>query len=460
MDHRAPVRGTASRTVGQPDPDLDEAVDRLLGQWREAGLSRSAIVAAVGPSSAGVLCAAWAAAEAGLGFLHVDPTLSVDETAYVLNVCEVGAVVTVDGYADGEDLEALTPRVQQRASVASFGCLMGPVGPVAKERTLARLVVMSQGTEQRPHRGPDIAVQLIGAGGRWAELVPASSSEVLRLCSGTASPLALGWALRVLAAGGRVVVGGSDDLDSAVTSLHVSADGALDLIRDGFAERMAASPRAVLVSGGACPEPTARLLGAVFGAGVRHVYGAAERLVVSWLDGAGREARTTSVGIPPPGTVRVVSATGAETATGEVGVVHVVDDAAPGGWTSLGDLGRLGEDGHLHIVGRAGDSLLADNEVLHLRQLEELVLRHPGVRRAAAFGLPVGAVAREALVLVEQDAGQRVDRTTLGRHLARRGWPVQVPVTFDIVDRLPVTSSGTVVRRTLTARVRLAQRAS
>jgi len=283
---------------------------------------------------------------------------------------------------------------------------------------------------------------------------------VLRLCSGTASPLALGWALRVLAAGGRVVVGGSEDLDSAVTSLHVSADGALDLVRDGFAERMAASPRTVLVSGGACTEPTARLLREAFGSGVRHVYGAAERLVVSWLDAAGREARPASVGIPPPGTVRVVSATGAETATGELGVVHVVDDAASGGWTSLGDLGRLGEDGHLHLVGRTGDSLLADSEVLHLRQLEELVLRHPGVRRAAAFGLPVGAVAREALVLVEQDAGQHLDRTTLGRHLARHGWPVQVPVTVDIVDRLPVTSSGTVVRRTLTARVRLAQRAS
>ena len=61
--------------------------------------------------------------------------------------------------------------------------------------------------------------------------------------------------------------------------------------------------------------------------------------------------------------------------------------AGPDGWLRTGDLGRLDEDGHLHVLGRADDVIVTGGENVSPEQVEQALLEHPAVADAAAIGV-------------------------------------------------------------------------
>lgn len=75
------------------------------------------------------------------------------------------------------------------------------------------------------------------------------------------------------------------------------------------------------------------------------------------------------------------------------------------GWLHTGDVGRLDADGHLYILGRRRALLKRGGSPLAPRELEEAAARAPGVRLAAAIGLPPapGAATEEIVLAVEAD---------------------------------------------------------
>lgn len=66
------------------------------------------------------------------------------------------------------------------------------------------------------------------------------------------------------------------------------------------------------------------------------------------------------------------------------------------GWDTLGDLGRLDEDGYLYLLDRADDVINRGGEKICPVEIEQVLEQHPGVRSAVAFGLP------------DPDLGQRI----------------------------------------------------
>ncbi|WP_433800377.1 hypothetical protein [Actinomycetospora sp. CA-084318] len=81
---------------------------------------------------------------------------------------------------------------------------------------------------------------------------------------------------------------------------------------------------------------------------------------------------------------------------------HFVD-----GWYRTGDLGRLGDDGHLHILGRAADCRVVDGRLVTPTAVEDTLMRAPSVRYAvcvvdgdrrviAALPWPDGAIDAQA----------------------------------------------------------------
>ena len=51
------------------------------------------------------------------------------------------------------------------------------------------------------------------------------------------------------------------------------------------------------------------------------------------------------------------------------------------GWLDTGDVGRLDDDGYLYLAGRDGDAINRGGEKIFPREIEEVLRRHPGVRR-------------------------------------------------------------------------------
>lgn len=57
------------------------------------------------------------------------------------------------------------------------------------------------------------------------------------------------------------------------------------------------------------------------------------------------------------------------------------------GWFATGDLGRLDEDGHLHILARRTDLIVTGGENVYPSEVESVLERVPGVRAACVFGV-------------------------------------------------------------------------
>jgi acyl-CoA synthetase (AMP-forming)/AMP-acid ligase II len=78
-----------------------------------------------------------------------------------------------------------------------------------------------------------------------------------------------------------------------------------------------------------------------------------------------------------------------------------------GGWLRTGDVGALDDDGQLFVLGRKRAMLKRGGIPLAPRELEEIAQTVPGVRIAAAVGLPaaVDGLTEEIVVVVEVDAG-------------------------------------------------------
>ena len=83
-----------------------------------------------------------------------------------------------------------------------------------------------------------------------------------------------------------------------------------------------------------------------------------------------------------------------------------------------GDVGRLDEDGYLHVTGRIKEMVIRGGENIYPAEIENAAYRHPGVKEAAVFGVP-DAHLGEDLALVcylQPDAGLTED--DLRGHLA------------------------------------------
>jgi oxalate---CoA ligase len=171
-----------------------------------------------------------------------------------------------------------------------------------------------------------------------------------------------------------------------------------------------------------------------------------------------------SVGRPAGAEVAVRDATGATAPSGVrgrvwirgTGVVDAYEDGrAPerfddGGWLDTGDVGHLDDAGFLHLAGRDDDVINRGGELLHPREVEEVLLADPRVAEAVVVGAPhdvLGAVPVACVRAVgtedPDDAALAADLDARCRaQLARWKCPVQVLVLSD----LPRGSTGKVRR--------------
>ncbi len=126
----------------------------------------------------------------------------------------------------------------------------------------------------------------------------------------------------------------------------------------------------------------------------------------------------------------------------------------PGGWLRTGDIGRLADDGALVLVDRQRDIVWVGGLPVVPNQVEEVVMRLPGVRECAAVGVPHpdttegGEVVKIVVVRNPPEADSPTEaqlRSHCERHLA--GYQRPVLVTFS--NALPRSNVGKVLRRAL-----------
>jgi long-chain acyl-CoA synthetase len=124
------------------------------------------------------------------------------------------------------------------------------------------------------------------------------------------------------------------------------------------------------------------------------------------------------------------------------------------GWLRTGDLATRNRFGFIRLVGRMKDVIKSGGYSVYVRELEEAVMAHPAVARAAAFGLPhkdKGEVPAAAVELLE---GSAASESELLEWCRERLAPYKAPRRIWILASggLPQNHSGKVLRRELRER--------
>jgi len=125
------------------------------------------------------------------------------------------------------------------------------------------------------------------------------------------------------------------------------------------------------------------------------------------------------------------------------------------GMYMTGDSAKRDEDGYFWVIGRVDDVIKVSGYRLGTAEIESALVSHASVAEAAAIGLPhdVKGQAIHAYVILKagQSAGDHLVEE-LRNHVAHELSPIAKPEQITIVDSLPKTRSGKIMRRVLKAR--------
>ncbi len=205
------------------------------------------------------------------------------------------------------------------------------------------------------------------------------------------------------------------------------------------------------------PDTLRTAMGQLPGAGFLTLYGQTEGSPITWLSpedhrlaAAGREELLASVGRAAPGVeVRLADRDG----SGAGEVIARADHlfaAGPDGWLRTGDLGRIGDNGYLYLVGRRGDMIIRGGENVYPQEVENRLLEHPRIAGAAVVGVP-DRLLGEAIkaFVVPADPADPPGREEL-RAFARAALAgFKVPAQWEYVPSLPRNATGKLLRRQL-----------
>ena len=172
-----------------------------------------------------------------------------------------------------------------------------------------------------------------------------------------------------------------------------------------------------------------------------------------------------SIGVPVFNTdVRVVTDIGIDAKPGEIGELVIAGpQIVPRYWRKpketaaslrngelrTGDVGFVDEAGWFYLVDRAKDMIIASGFKVWPREVEEVLYLHPAVREAAVVGIPDPYRGETIKAVVSLKPGQTATPEEIKEFARAQLAAYKYPRVVEIVDELPKTTSGKIMRRAL-----------
>ncbi|MBX9741424.1 MAG: acyl--CoA ligase [Beijerinckiaceae bacterium] len=124
------------------------------------------------------------------------------------------------------------------------------------------------------------------------------------------------------------------------------------------------------------------------------------------------------------------------------------------GWFMTGDLGWMDERGYLRITGRKKDVIIRGGHNIYPARIESLVMRHPGVERAAVLPVADERLGEKVCLAIVPRNGQEISADEMLEHLDNVGLSkFDMPEFFMSLDQIPLTPSGKILKRDLVTAV-------
>ncbi len=437
---------------------------------------------------------AFGAHRAGLYFTPISSRLTAPEVAYIVDDCMAKAFITSTAKADvASELRELMPGVSERfvlgGAVAGYEHFEAIVDQQSTDRisdeTAGSEMLYSSGTTGRP-KGilkPLPGTAITEPNPMMAALVPryGFGPDTVYLSPAPlyhAAPL--GYTRTVLAAGGTIVVMEKFDPEQALALIEQYKVTHSQWVPTMFVRMLKLPPevrqrydlsshRCAIHAAAPCPVQIKQQMLDWWGPIIYEYYGGSEGNGSTFITPEEWLSHPGSVGRSAGGPIHICDDEGNELPTGEPGTVYfeggmpfeyhndkgkTADSKHPthAGWTTLGDVGYLDEEGYLYLTDRKAFMIISGGVNIYPQETENLLITHPQVADCAVIGVPNEEFGEEVKAVV-----QLVDPSEASPELAEhliefcRGQlsHIKCPRSVDFMEELPRHPTGKLYKRLL-----------
>jgi long-chain acyl-CoA synthetase len=434
----------------------------------------------------------WAAQRSGLRFTCLSSKLTPGEVEYIVKDCE--AKVFIASAATAETALAVAPQIPGVA-LYMVGGTAGPfksfedaraafpTTPVADE-SAGRAMLYSSGTTGRPKGVKRIAAaevdNAIDAPNPLANLGQALYGWTPDTVYLSPAPLyhaaPLGWSMAVQSMGGTVVMMERFDAEDAlrfieqykITSAQWVPTHFVRMLKlpEGVRERYdMSSLKSVFHAAAPCPVPVKEQMIAWWGPIVHEYYAGTEGngfcIINSeeWLAHKGSVGRGLMAQVKicdedgeplPPRTEGLVFFEGGGQFEYHGDPAKTAESRNRHGWTTLGDVGWLDEEGFLYLTDRKSFMIISGGVNIYPQELENVLIGHPKVADAAVVGAPVEEMGEKVVAVIQPmdwaDAGDDL-RAELMAYARQHLSHVKSPRVINFMAELPRHATGKLYKR-------------
>ncbi|MET3827955.1 fatty-acyl-CoA synthase [Sphingomonas sp. PvP055] len=468
---------------------LDYRSNRAAHLFRAHGLHPGDTIALLCENSPQFYDLAWGAQRSGLFFVCISTKLTAPEVRYI--VADSGAKLVVASAALAGAV-ADVPIDVLRFAVG--GAIPGwadwdaavaeqPADPIPDERAGIDMLY-SSGTTGRPKgvrvalpEDPDIAATTVlemlarGLYGLGPDSIYLSPAPLYH-----AAPLR--WSMTVQRLGGTVVMMEHFEPEAALAAIeryHVTASQwvpthfvrLLKLDAQTRARYDVSSLTVAIHAAAPCPVPVKEAMIDWWGPVLFEYYAGSEGNGLTTIASSEWLAHRGSVGKAAYGVLHVCGEDGAEVPPGTEGLIYFEGGGAfeyhndpektaearnAFGWSTLGDIGRVDDDGYLYLTDRKSFMIISGGVNIYPQEIENRLITHPRVADVAVIGAPDAEMGERVVAVV-----QPVDMAEAGPDFAAAliAWcraelsGVKTPRQIDFTAELPRHATGKLYKRLL-----------
>lgn len=494
-DHPAYIMAATGETV--TFRQLEERVNRCIQYFQGIGLHPGDHIAIMMENNSRFLEIISGASGAGLIYTAISTHLKAAEIEYIINDCGAKIFITSHDRGDVADqLHDKMPKVETRLMVG--GSIDGydsyedtikgyPAAPIANE-TLGKPMLYSSGTTGRPKGVVNIAEEAPSG------TIPQSILGLIILYSLTPdtvylspAPLyhsaPLNFCMIILALGGTIIIMDRFDALEALRLIekHKATHSQwvptmfirmLKLPEEARNRYDISSMKVAIHAAAPCPIPVKEQMIEWWGPVIFEYYSGTEAngfvAITSeqWLSHKG------SVGRPVLGEIHILDDDENEVPPGTPGTIYVAngnrfeyhndpDKTASSrndrGWSTMGDIGFLDEDGFLYLTDRKAHMIISGGVNIYPQETENVLVTHPKVADAAVFGIPNADLGEEVKAVVQPvdmaEAGPELEQVLIA--FCREDLSgIKSPKSIDFEKELPRYPTGKLFKRILKERYR------
>jgi long-chain acyl-CoA synthetase len=457
--------------------------------FRKLGLKTGDVIAIMMENNARYFEIAWAAQRSGLYYTCISSKLTAGEAAYIVGDCGAKLLIASPAMRPvADELPALIPGVKlfmtgdASPPYESFEAARAAMPETAiSDQSSGLDMLYSSGTTGRP-KGvkpvltgdpidtPNALVVLPRAVfGFPEEAVYLSPAPLYH-----AAPLR--WSMSVQRLGGTVVVMEKFDAEQCLALIERYQVNCGQFVPTHFV-RMLKLPEnvrkrydvsslvSVVHAAAPCPIPVKEQMMQWWGPVIHEYYAGTEGNGFCYISPQDWLARKGSVGRSIIGELRICGEDGEALPARAEGVVFfangpplsyhndaqkAAENTNKHGWTTLGDVGWVDEDGFLYLTDRKSFMIISGGVNIYPQEIENLLVTHPKVADVAVVGAPDEEMGEKVVAVVQPmqwgDAGEALGEELLAFARANLSH-VKTPRSIDFMEELPRHATGKLYKR-------------